>query len=110
MALVSPSGASDTSCTTRNAKLSSKVAKLSKASKNNRHAEICPLSDVFDYTADGARRSIEDNLQRLGVDSWDVACVHDISPDFAYFPNAWEEQYEIARKGAFPALSCRPCC
>jgi D-threo-aldose 1-dehydrogenase len=60
---------------------------------------------VFDYTADGVRRSIEDSLQRLGVDSLDVAFVHDISPDFAYFPNGWEEQYEIARKGAFPALS-----
>ncbi len=90
--------------------LSSKVGKLFKASKNNRHAEIYPLSDspndiVFDYTADGVRRSIEDSLQRLGVDSLDVAFVHDISPDFAYFPNGWEEQYEIARKGAFPALS-----
>jgi D-threo-aldose 1-dehydrogenase len=51
------------------------------------------------------RRSIEDSLQRLGVDSLDVAFVHDISPDFAYFPNGWEEQYDIARKGAFPALS-----
>ena len=46
-----------------------------------------------------------DSLQRLGVDSLDIAFVHDISPDFAYFPNGWEEQYEIARKGAFPALS-----
>jgi D-threo-aldose 1-dehydrogenase len=90
--------------------LSSKVGKLFKASKDNRHAEIHPLSDspndiVFDYTADGVRRSIEDSLQRLGVDSLDVAFVHDISPDFAYFPNGWEEQYELARRGAFPALS-----
>ena len=90
--------------------LSSKVGKLFKASKNNKHAEIYPLSDspndiVFDYSADGVRRSIEDSLQRLGVDSLDVAFVHDISPDFAFFPNGWEEQYEIARKGAFPALS-----
>jgi D-threo-aldose 1-dehydrogenase len=60
---------------------------------------------VFDYTADGVRRSIEDSLQRLGVDSLDIAFVHDISPDFAFFPNGWEEQYEISRKGAFPALS-----
>jgi D-threo-aldose 1-dehydrogenase len=86
---------------------------LFKASKNNRRAEIYPLSDspndiVFDYTAGGVRRSIEDSLQRLGVDSLDVAFVHDISPDFAYFPNGWEEQYEIARKGAFPALSRMP--
>src|ERR1700754_629568 len=90
--------------------LSSKVGKLFRASKTNKHAEIYPLSDspndiVFDYTADGVRRSIEDSLQRLGVDSLDVAFVHDISPDFAYFPNGWEEQYEISRKGAFPALS-----
>src|SRR6201995_4298772 len=90
--------------------LSSKVGKLFKASRNNHHAEVYPLSDspndiVFDYTADGVRRSIEDSLQRLGVDALDIAFVHDISPDFAYFPNGWEEQYEISRKGAFPALS-----
>jgi D-threo-aldose 1-dehydrogenase len=90
--------------------LSSKVGKLFKASKNNRHAEIFPLSDspndlVIDYTADGVRRSIEDSLQRLGISHLDIAFVHDLSPDFAYFPNGWEEQYEIARKGAFPALS-----
>lgn len=90
--------------------LSSKVGKLVKASTNNRHAEIFPLSDspndlVIDYTADGVRRSIEDSLQRLGVSHLDIAFVHDLSPDFAYFPNGWEEQYEIARKGAFPALS-----
>ena len=90
--------------------LSSKVGKLFKASRNNRHAEIFPFSDspndlVIDYTADGVRRSIEDSLQRLGVSHLDVAFVHDLSPDFAWFPNGWEEQYEIARKGAFPALS-----
>jgi len=90
--------------------LSSKIGKLFKASKGNRHAEIFTFSDspndlVIDYTADGVRRSIEDSLQRLGVSHLDVAFVHDLSPDFAWFPNGWEEQYEIARKGAFPALS-----
>ena len=90
--------------------LSSKVGKLFKASRNNRHAQIFPFSDspndlVIDYTADGVRRSIEDSLQRLGVSHLDVAFVHDLSPDFAWFPDGWEEQYEIARKGAFPALS-----
>jgi D-threo-aldose 1-dehydrogenase len=90
--------------------LSSKVGKLFRASKNNRHAEIFPQADspndlVIDYTADGVRRSIEDSLQRLGISHLDIAYVHDLSPDFAYFPNGWEEQYEIARKGAFPALS-----
>jgi D-threo-aldose 1-dehydrogenase len=90
--------------------LSSKVGKLFKASKNNRHADIFPLSDspndvTYDYTADGVRRSIEDSLQRLGVDSLDVAFVHDISPDFPYFPTSWQEQFAIAERGAFPALT-----
>ena len=90
--------------------LSSKVGKLFKASRGNRHADIFPFSDspndlVIDYTADGVRRSIEDSLQRLGVSHLDVVFVHDLSPDFAWFPNGWEEQYDIARKGAFPALS-----
>ena len=90
--------------------LSSKVGKLLKASKDNRHAKMFPFSDspndlVIDYTADGVRRSIEDSLQRLGVSHLDVVFVHDLSPDFAWFPTGWEEQYRIARKGAFPALS-----
>lgn len=90
--------------------LSSKVGKLFKASKDNKHAEIFPLSDspndvIYDYSADGVRRSIEDSLQRLGVDSLDVAFVHDISPDFPYFPISWEEQFAVAERGAFPALS-----
>jgi D-threo-aldose 1-dehydrogenase len=90
--------------------LSSKVGKLLKASKTNRHTDYFPLSDspndvVFDYTADGVRRSIEDSLQRFGVDSLDVVFVHDISPDFPYFPTPWEEQFAIAQRGAFPALT-----
>jgi D-threo-aldose 1-dehydrogenase len=90
--------------------LSSKVGKLMKASKNNKHADIFPMSDspndvVYDYSADGVRRSIEDSLQRMGVDSLDVAFVHDISPDFPYFPTSWEDQFAIAERGAFPALS-----
>lgn len=91
--------------------LSSKVGKLLKASKDNKHADMFPLSDspndlVIDYTADGVRRSVEDSLQRLGVSHLDIAFVHDLSPDFGWFPDGgWEKQYEIARKGAFPALS-----
>lgn len=91
--------------------VSSKVGKLLRASKHNRHAEMFPFSDspndlVIDYTADGVRRSIEDSLQRLGISHLDIAFVHDLAPDFAWFPDGgWEKQYAIARKGAFPALS-----
>jgi D-threo-aldose 1-dehydrogenase len=41
----------------------------------------------------------------LGVDALDVVFVHDLSPDNTWLPGPWEEQFEIARNGAFPALS-----
>lgn len=90
--------------------LSSKVGKLLKASPRNNAAAYFPFSPspndvIFDYTADGVRRSIEDSLQRLGVDALDMVFVHDLSPDNPYLPTPWEEQFEIARKGAFPALT-----
>jgi D-threo-aldose 1-dehydrogenase len=90
--------------------LSSKVGKLLRASKAAKNKEYFPFSPspndvVYDYTASGVRRSIEDSLQRLGVDSLDIAFVHDISPDNKYLPTPWQEQFEIARKGAFPELT-----
>src|SRR3981081_965270 len=90
--------------------LSSKVGKLLKASRQNNAKEYFPFTPspndlIFDYTADGVRRSIEDSLQRLGVDTLDIVFVHDLSPDNPYLHASWEEQSEIARKGAFPALT-----
>jgi D-threo-aldose 1-dehydrogenase len=90
--------------------LSSKVGKLLKASPHNHGADYFPFSPspndvVFDYTGDGVRRSIEDSLQRLGVDALDIVFVHDLSPDNHYLPTPWEEQFEVARQGAFPALT-----
>jgi D-threo-aldose 1-dehydrogenase len=90
--------------------VSSKVGKLLKASKAAKNKEYFPFSPspndvVYDYTASGVRRSIEDSLQRLGIDGLDIAFVHDISPDNKYLPTPWQEQFEIARKGAFPELT-----
>jgi D-threo-aldose 1-dehydrogenase len=90
--------------------VSSKVGKLLKASKTAKNKEYFPFSPspndvVFDYTASGVRRSIEDSLQRLGIDSLDIAFVHDISSDNKNLPTPWQEQFEIARKGAFPELT-----
>jgi D-threo-aldose 1-dehydrogenase len=90
--------------------VSSKVGKLLKASKTAKDKEYFPFSPspndvVYDYTASGVRRSIEDSLQRLGIDSLDIAFVHDISSDNKYLPTPWQEQFEIARKGAFPELT-----
>jgi D-threo-aldose 1-dehydrogenase len=90
--------------------LSSMVGKLLKASKTARNKDYFPFSPspndvVYDYTASGVRRSIEDSLQRLGIDSLDIVFVHDISSDNKYLPTPWQEQFEIARKGAFPELT-----
>ena len=90
--------------------VSSKVGKLLKASKTAKNKEYFPFSPspnevVYDYTASGVRRSIEDSLQRLGIDSLDIAFVHDLSSDNKYLPTPWQQQFEIARKGAFPELT-----
>jgi D-threo-aldose 1-dehydrogenase len=90
--------------------ISSKVGKLLKASKTAKNRELFPFSPspndvIFDYTASGVRRSVEDSLQRLGIDSLDIVFVHDLSSDNKLLPTGWQEQFEIATKGAFPELT-----
>src|SRR6267142_163257 len=90
--------------------ISSKVGKLLKASSTAKNHDLFPFSPspndvIFDYTASGVRRSIEDSLQRLGIDSLDIVFVHDISSDNKLLPTSWQEQFEIAEKGAFPELT-----
>jgi D-threo-aldose 1-dehydrogenase len=53
-----------------------------------------PLRVVFDFTADGVRRSIGESLERLGLDRIDIAFIHD--PD---------EHWEAAIGQAYPALA-----
>ncbi len=60
---------------------------------------------TYDYTAEGARKSIEDSLQRLGVPALDVVFIHDLSPDNGDMKNNWQDYYKIALKGAMPELS-----
>lgn len=57
---------------------------------------------IYDYTADGTRKSIEDSLVRMGVDHIDFIWVHDIAKDF--HGDAWLSTFEQARTGAFRAL------
>ena len=90
--------------------LSSKVGKLLKASKQADGHKYFPFSPspnevIFDYTASGVRRSIEDSLQRLGIDHIDIAFVHDISSDNHLLPTSWQDQFKIATTGAFPELT-----
>jgi D-threo-aldose 1-dehydrogenase len=61
-----------------------------------------PNKIVLDYSADGAKRSIEDSLKRLGTDHIDFVWVHDVAQDF--HGDRWLAMFEAARTGAFPAL------
>jgi D-threo-aldose 1-dehydrogenase len=53
-----------------------------------------PVRLVFDYSGDGVRRSLEESLERLGLDRIDIALIHD--PD---------EHWEAAIGEAYPALA-----
>lgn len=59
----------------------------------------------YDYTAEGARRSVEDSLQRLGLSSIDIVFIHDLSSDNGDMKDKWTEFFDIAAKGAMPELS-----
>jgi D-threo-aldose 1-dehydrogenase len=52
------------------------------------------IQPVFDYSADGIKRSLEDSLNRLGVDHIDIALMHDA-----------ENHIEQAIKIAYPVLA-----
>jgi aryl-alcohol dehydrogenase-like predicted oxidoreductase len=56
--------------------------------------DIPPLTRVRDYSRDGVRRSLEESLERLGLDRVDIVLVHD-SDDFM----------EQAADEAYPALA-----
>lgn len=57
------------------------------------YADVGTRRIVFDYSADGVRRSLEESLDRLGLDRVDVAYIHD--PD---------DHWQAAIDGAYPAL------
>lgn len=56
-------------------------------------AEVPPVRPVFDFSADGVRRSLDASLERLGTDRVDVLHVHDP-----------EDHLDQAEAEAFPAL------
>lgn len=90
--------------------ISSKVGKLLRAGRDHQAKTYFPFTTSpntphFDYTTDGVLRSIEDSLQRLGLDRLDIVFVHDLSPDNKYLPDDWEALWPIAEKGTFPALT-----
>lgn len=58
---------------------------------------------INDYSAEATLRSIEDSLKRLKTDRLDFVYIHDVAQDF--YGDEWISQFEIARTGAFRALT-----
>jgi D-threo-aldose 1-dehydrogenase len=54
-----------------------------------------PNDGLYDFSADGVRRSLDDSLTRLGLDRIDVAFIHD--PD-DYFEAAVRDAYPVLRE------------
>ncbi len=76
--------------------LSSKVGRLIRPATDADTGDYAVAGDtvpVFDFTADGVRRSLEESLERLGLDRIDIVYIHD--PD---------DHVEQALTEAYPAL------
>jgi D-threo-aldose 1-dehydrogenase len=74
--------------------LSTKVGRLLRPGEPDPLFEDAPpLGPVFDYSYDGALRSLEESLERLGLDRVDVALIHDP-----------QDHMDEALAGTYPAL------
>jgi D-threo-aldose 1-dehydrogenase len=73
--------------------VSTKVGRLLRPGSSGWHGSP-PLEAYFDFSSDAALRSLEQSLERLGLDRVDVALIHD--PD---------DHYDEALAGAYRALA-----
>ena len=89
--------------------LSTKMGRLLRADAarpaGGEFADPLPFGAVFDYSRDGALRSLEDSLQRLGLAHVDIALVHDLDPTVHDDHESFERRFAEAVEGALPALS-----
>jgi D-threo-aldose 1-dehydrogenase len=88
--------------------LSSKVGRVLEpatpaAIRNDGYVATLPFSPRFDYSYDGAMRSVEESLNRLGTDRLDIALIHDV--DVHTHGDRQQESFDTAMKGAYRALS-----
>lgn len=88
--------------------LSSKVGRLltpaSRASIDfTPWVNAAPFTFRFDYSYDGAMRSLEDTLQRMAVERIDIAFIHDCDV-FTHGPSQQAIYFKQAMGGAYKAL------
>lgn len=88
--------------------LSTKVGRVLTA-KRRQDIEFAPWVDGlpfamrFDYSYDGTMRSIEDSLQRTGLERFDIAFIHDCD-GFTHGPERQPGRFREAMDGAWRAL------
>ncbi len=82
--------------------LSTKVGRLLRPARGGQpsdglFANALPFDYAYDYSGDGARRSLEDSLQRLGLARVDIALIHDVVPRWhgADYERRFRESMEV---------------
>ena len=69
-----------------------------------RRSEGVPFNPVLDYSREGALRSLEQSLLRLGVSRVDLVYIHDVDAHSQGDDAAAERAFAAAMSGALPAL------
>jgi len=87
--------------------LSTKVGRLlrpgpSEQTPPTRAPGALPLGIRLDYSYDGVLRSLEDSLQRLGLERIDIAYLHDVSPH--WLGEQYERRFEETMAGGYRAF------
>ena len=88
--------------------LCNKVGRLLQPRRDNPPSDTfflstMPFNPVYDYSYDGAMRSFEDSLQRMGLDRFDIMLVHD--PGVAEHGDRQPEVFKQAMDGAAKAMA-----
>ncbi|HEY0133238.1 MAG TPA: aldo/keto reductase [Nannocystis sp.] len=86
--------------------LSTKVGRILRPDRsrpeNPPFVQGLPFRVEYDYSYDGAMRSLEHSCQRLGLAQIDVVYIHDIAAD--HHGDDWKQLFETAMNGAARAL------
>jgi len=86
--------------------LSTKVGRLLRPDasrpENPPFVQGLPFRVEADYSFDATLRSVEDSLQRLGMDRFEVAFIHDVAED--HLGPDWTRVFDTAMEGAARAL------
>ncbi|MBN9486884.1 MAG: aldo/keto reductase [Alphaproteobacteria bacterium] len=88
--------------------LSTKVGRLLQVAPdvpelNEGFLRALPFRRVFDYTANGTIRSLEDSQQRMGLTRFDIVYIHDCAED--WHGPTWKERFNEAMTGAAQVLT-----